>query len=391
MNFEVFIKQLQSEKAKSFIEQHLKDDTNALRLKYHAKKEFPYLECIDQIEAKQRLKKKNPTWANNKLLVFPPKLNVEQSSSEATSKYKAKLVKGERFIDLTGGMGIDSVAFSDSFKSGVYCELSDLLCQYSEHNFKTLKANITIQNKNGFEVLRASSLPYDVVYIDPARRIEGKRMVSLKDCEPDITQELDLVFSKSQLLLIKTSPLLDISKVISEIPFVKEVHVVSVNNECKELLFLCQKGYQEQPKIFAVNITPNSTEVLFSSSFKHTQRYSLPKTFLLEPNASIMKAALFNELSEINNLSKLHRNSHLFTSNKKPEKFPGKIFRILEIQPPFRKSLKGETLNIVSRNFGLKPEQIKKKLKTKDGGARFLFATTLNDNKKAFILCEKID
>ena len=391
MNFNVLIEQLQSEKAQLFIAKHLKDNTNKLRLKYHKKSDFPFLECIDQIEARQRLVKKNQDWINTPNIIFPPKLNVEQSSSDATANYKAGIVKGSRFIDLTGGMGVDSFAFSKRFKEGVYCELSSTLCQFTSHNFNVLEANIETYNKNGFDVLNQTMNAFDLVYVDPARRFEGKRMVSLKDCEPDITKELDLIFEKSNQLLIKTSPLLDITNVLKEIPFVKEVHVVSVNNECKELLFLSEKGYESEAEIIAVNIKPDNVDILRSSANATHVGYAQPKTYLLEPNASVMKSALFNELAETFKLLKLQKNSHLFTTDILPKNFPGKVLQIEEIQQPFRKSLKGETFNIVTRNFGMKPEQIKKKLKTKDGGARFLYATTLNDNKKAFILCKKVD
>jgi hypothetical protein len=391
MSFAVLIEKLISEKAQTFIANHLKEDTNKLRLKYHNKNDFPYSECIDQIEAKQRLFKKNPSWANNSALIFPPKLNVEQSSSEATSNYKAGIVHGDRFIDLTGGMGVDSIALSKRFKEGVYCELSNSLCKISEHNFEVLNANIKTVNKNSFNVLKEATQQFDLAYADPARRIKGKHVVSLKDCEPDITKALDLIFEKANQLLIKTSPLLDISKVLTEILFVKEVHVVSVNNECKELLFLSEKGNQNKPQIVAVNIIAEKVDVLSSSSYTPEISYGLPKNYLLEPNASIMKSALFSELADSFNLLKLQKNSHLFTTDILPSNFPGKVFEIEEILQPFKKSLKGESFNIVTRNFGMKPEQIKKKLKTKDGGARFLYATTLKDNKKAFIMCKKVD
>ena len=391
MSSSELIEKILSEKAQLFIAEHLKEDTNKLRLKYHQKRDLPYQECIDQIEAKQRLAKKNTKWAKNPKLIFPPKLNVEQSSSQATSNYKANLVNGKQFIDLTGGMGIDSVAFSKHFNSGVYCELSKNLCQLAKHNFDILKADITVFNKNGFDVLVESEKKFDLVYVDPARRIEGKRMVSLKDCEPDITTQLDLVFKKSNQLLVKTSPLLDISIVLTEIPFVKEVHVVSVNNECKELLFYSEKGFTNEPVVTAVNLMKEGIEEISSSTEIPTVNYSMPQKYLYEPNASIMKAALFNETASAFKLHKIHKNSHLFTSQNLAQNFPGKVFKILEVQQPFSKSLKGATLNIVTRNFGLKPEQIKKKLKAKDGGARFLFATTLNTNKKAFILCQKVD
>lgn len=388
MDYSQLITQLQSDEAKTFLKNHAKDDTQKLRLRFHQKKDLLYAQLIDQIEARQRLKKKNADWVKNNQLVFPPKLNTEQSSSQSTAKYKASLLKGEAFIDITGGLGVDTAAFSKQFKKGHYCELSSYLCVLAKHNFSELELNIEVHNSDGFEVLKKID-HVDLVYIDPARRIEGKRMVSLKDCEPDVTQHIDLIFEKTTNLLIKTSPLLDITAVTKEIPFIKTVHVVSVNNECKELLFYCENGFSGNAKLLAINLIDHKTDLLEKEDSPEPT-YSQPERYLYEPNASIMKAGLFRELAAKFNLKKLHPNSHLFTSEDLQTAFPGKVFEITNIHAPFRKSLKGEAFNIVVRNFNKKPDQIKKKLKLKDGGARFLFATTLNDEKKAFILCNKV-
>jgi len=389
-NSEVLL-QLQSEEAQGFVIKNLKGDPQKLRLKYHGKTDLPYTQCINQIEAKQRLRKKNPEWAENPKLLFPPKLNVEQSSSSQTAKYKANLLHGCRFIDLTGGMGIDSFYISKNFKVSHYAELNATLCQLAMYNFKVLAADVKVHNKNGFEVLEKSTEDFDAVYLDPARRIEGKRMVSLADCEPNILENLPLLFKKAKKVLVKTSPLLDIKKVTTELPHIKEIHVVSVNNDCKELLFLLNRDFNGEPNITTVNLTQPENQILISSVEGKNCAFADVREYLYEPNASVMKAGLFGEICAKYPIFKLHPNTHLFTSDKVIEGFPGKSFRVSDIFKPFKKSLKGEYVNVVSRNFNLKPEAIKKKAKTKDGGARYLFACTLKSERKVFILANPVD
>ncbi len=389
----VILEQLLSTDAQEFIQENKNQDTQKLRLKYHGKSGLPYPACIDQIEAMQRLHRKNPEWAKNKKLLFPPKLNVEQSSSYPTAKYKAGLLRGNTFIDLTGGLGIDAFFISKNFNFSHYCDVNPTLCLLAMHNFKQLDATIKVQHKNGFEVLENATSIFDAVFIDPARRIEGKRMVSLADCEPNILDHLPLLFAKAKTVLVKTSPLLDITKVMAELPNIKEIHVVSVKNECKELLFLLDSNFNGEPKITAVNITTPHNQILSSSNSSRKANsciYADVQQYLYEPNASIMKAALFNTLCTNYPVFKLHPNTHLFTSTEKIEDFPGKTFEVSDLFSPFKKSLKGAYLNVVCRNFNLKPEQIKKKAKTKDGGARYLFATTLKNSKKVFIMAKRL-
>ena len=382
--------QLQSKEARDFVIENLNANTQKLRLKYHGKTQLPYAWCIDQIEAKQRLRKKNPKWAENSELLFPPKLNVEQSSSTQTAKYKANLLRGNHFLDLTGGMGIDTYHISKNFMISHYAELNPILCLLAMHNFKVLGADVNVHNKNGFEVLEKSTEDFDAVYIDPARRIEGKRMVSLADCEPNILEHLPLLFKKTKTILVKASPLLDIKKVTTELPHIKEIHVVSVNNDCKELLFLLASDFIGEPQITTANLTEPKNQILVSSRQTENCAFADVQEYLYEPNASLMKAGLFGQLCTDYPVFKLHPNTHLFTSTELVKNFPGKTFKVSDIFRPFKKSLKGEYVNVVCRNFNLKPETIKKKAKTKDGGARYLFACTLRGEKKVFIIAERL-
>jgi len=384
------ISQLLRKEARAFVLENKNENPQKLRLKYHGKTGLPFSACIDQIEAVQRLRKKNPDWALNLNLLFPPKLNVEQSSSTEAANYKSQLIKGKTFIDLTGGMGIDTLAISRQFLVSHYCDINPTLCLLAMHNFEQLSAKIKVHHKNGFEVLEKNPEVFDCAFIDPARRIEGKRMVSLSGCEPNILAHLPLLFKKAKQVLVKVSPLLDITAVKAELPNIKEIHVVSVKNDCKELLFLLEPNFTEEPQIVTINLTSPKRQILKAQPKAGNCKTAEVKAYLYEPNASIMKAALFAEICENFKIEKLHPNTHLFTSDEKIENFPGKIFKVSDIFRPFKKSLKGEQLNVVCRNFNLKPEQIKNKAKTKDGGARYLFACTLLINKKAFILAERL-
>ncbi|MCT4623474.1 MAG: class I SAM-dependent methyltransferase [Schleiferiaceae bacterium] len=381
---------LSSSEAKEFIELNLKARPEKLRLKYSKKKDLPYSLLINQVEARQRLQKKNPTWVGHEKLVFPPKLNLEQSSSDKTGKYKSSITSGHSLIDITGGMGVDTFFLSQNFKESTYCEISKDLCVLAEHNFKVLKAPIKVENTNGLEYLDSIPSKFDLIYVDPARRKEGQRIVSLHDCIPNVVEHQDLLLKKGDAILIKASPLLDINLVLNELKSCLEVHIVSVNNECKELLFLLKPDYNGSVVLKAINFDKEKVHSLQSS--KGTRElYADPEVYLYEPNSSIMKGRMFSEVCHEFDLKKIAPHSNLFTSQNYISNFHGKSFKIMDIQKPFKQSYKKEYLNIVSRNFNLKPEAIKKRLKSIDGGARFLFATTLLSGQKAFILAERLD
>ena len=303
---------MQSEASKHFVISNLKENVNRLRLKYHAKNDLPYKELIDQIEARQRLKKKNDLWLANPEILFPPKISQEQSSSDKTAEFKSEIVEGKSFIDATGGMGIDSYFLSRSIQSGVYCELDPYLCSLAAHNFKTLKANIIVKNTDGLKFINELKEPVDLIYLDPARREKGKKLVSLTDYQPNVPLHLDAILNKAKTVMIKASPMLDIKMASRELRKIKKVYVISVNNECKELLFILEKENNSEPFIEAVNITGNSIELLASSKSQFPIEYGKPLKYLYEPNASIMKANLFNEVSAKYALKKLPQLSFVY-------------------------------------------------------------------------------
>ena len=354
-------------------------------------------ELAQQLTGLQKAEKKLPSWFEKEKIYYPPKVNLEQTSSETTAKYKASLVKGDKLIDLTGGLGIDDYYFAQNFKEVVHCELNAELSEISAHNLKQLGCeNVSFKNQNSIDFLKDSNLQFDCIYADPSRRDDsGGKVFRLADCLPNIPENLELLFSKSDTILIKTSPLLDLQAGISELKFVTEIHIVAVNNEVKELLWFLKKEECVSPKIKTLNFNKNEVEK-FDGIFNNSPsdvNYSLPKNFLFEPNSAIMKSGLFEEVAAQTQTSKLHPNSHLYTSDKEVV-FPGRKFKVIEVQEYkpgiLKKKFKSYKANISVRNFTESVAVLRKKFKIKDGGKNYLFFTTNINNKKIVLLCEKI-
>lgn len=383
-------------KVQDFINKNLKADISKLLFKGSSFDNITIQELVEQIESKYKSLSKLPTWFKTENIYYPKKLNIEQTSSEITAKYKANLITGNTLIDLTGGFGVDTYYFSKQFKEVIHCEINNELSEIVTHNFQLLKGgNITVLAKDGLKHLQTEQKQYDWIYIDPSRRndIKGKVFL-LKDCLPNVPENLDALFEFTDNILIKVSPMLDITSVINEVNFVKEVYVIAVQNEVKELLFILEKAYNKNISIKTVNIT-NKAEQTFESEYKKEVKaeFSEPLTYLYEPNSAILKAGFFNEVSHYIKVYKLHKNSHLYTSNNLKE-FPGRRFKIMKQLPYNSKKLKKEFLmtkaNIAVRNFPETVEQIRKKTKLKDGGDAYLFFTTDLNNKHTVLICEKL-
>lgn len=392
-----FNKDVLSFEIQEFILNNLNSDISKLILKG-----IPFLNIesqvvIEQIEAKKRCETKLKSWFNTKNIYYPNKLNIEQTSSETTANYKASLINGESIIDLTGGFGVDCYAFSKTFKSVTHCEINPILSDIVKHNYKQLNTdNITCVSDDGIEALKTAKNNFDWIYIDPSRRsdIKGKVFL-LKDCLPDVPQHLNSLFEKSNNVMIKTSPLLDISSGINELSNVKTIHIVALNNEVKELLWVLEKGYSGKIAIKTVNLK-NETKTIFNFNLDEEStsvvNYNLPLTYLYEPNSAILKSGAFNILSTKLNVSKLHKHSHLYTSNAFID-FPGRSFKIIKelaySKKEFKKEFKELKANITTRNFPEKVDAIRKKLNLKDGGNIYLFFTTDLNNDKIVLVCEK--
>jgi len=380
-----------------FIEANLNTDINKLAL---TKNPFPgivWSDIINQIAAKQKAKNKLPTWFATKNIIYPSKLSIEQTSSEATAQYKANLIAGNSLIDLTGGFGIDDFYFTKQFKEVVHCELNAELSKIVAQNALVLNAeNINCIAGDSTDILKKLNRKFDWIYVDPSRRNDLKgKVFMLKDCLPNVPELLDFYFEFSDSILIKNSPILDISLAISELKNVKKVYIIALDNEVKEFLIEIKKDYSEKIILKTINLSKNNNQV-----FEHiieddsSTSYSLPKQFVYEPNAAIMKSGLFNSVANQLNLFKLHQHSHIYTSDVLIENFPGRSFKVDHFfefnKQNANQFLKGQKMNVTTRNFNLTVDELKKKFKISDGGFIYTFATTTINNQKTILICTKI-
>lgn len=390
-------KELLNTEIQEFINSNLNSDLTKLLLKGIPFKNLDPKNIVEQIESKKRCLKKLPNWFNKANIYYPNKLNIEQTSSETTADYKASLVSGNNLIDLTGGFGVDTFYFAKRINKITHCEISTELSKIVKHNYKVLNApNITCLNEDGIEVLKQIDQTFDWIYIDPSRRDNLKKKVFLlNDCEPNIKTHQTLFLKYSKNVMIKTSPLLDLSATLTEINHVKEIHVVASNNEVKELLWIIERNFEGSPKVKTVNLKPINSqffEYVFNEEYSATVTFSKPLSYLYEPNAAVLKSGGFNSVSDSLKIDKLHQHSHLYTSKELLE-FPGRRFIIKSILPFNKKSLSKENIfkaNITTRNFPLSVNEIRKKLKIKDGGNDYLFFTTDINDHKIIIVCSKV-
>ena len=384
---------------RQWIKKHENEEPAQLMLQAHRFPAIPVREAVAQIQARQKVKYKLPAWYANESILYPPSLSVEQASSKETGLYKAALLKGKTFADITGGMGVDTWYLSRNFGKGYYVERQQVLCTFAVHNFSALGVtHVQVVHDVAENFLRKAP-PLDAIYLDPARRGEGnQKLYKLADCQPDITRFLPLLLEKTSTVLLKAAPMLDIQQSLSELRAVKEVHVVAVKNEVKELLFLIEKGFSESPLIRAVNIKPEGEQLFqfhLSEEQQATASFAEPQSYLYEPHAALMKAGAFRLVAARYQLNKLHLNSHLYTSTAFVEHFPGRSFKILHAGKPDKKLLKqyfpaGKAL-ISSRNHPMSVQQLTKKLGLKEGGQRYLFATTFTNGKPGIIIAERIN
>ena len=496
MNYELCI----NDNVKDFIKKHLNDDVNKLALsKFPEEVDKQFV--IRQIQARQVLSKKLPSWAANDELIFPKKLSLEQCSSELTAKYKTSLssklhemtLKGfsedscdladekistklhemsrkefcenscdladekeisedscnladekeisadscdlvdkkRILVDLTGGMGVDTAFLSDNFDKTFYVEMQEELCEMARHNFKILDKNIEVINDNAEHFLTTCD-EVDCIYLDPARRDEyGRKMVSLHDCSPDVAELHDILLKKAKKVLVKVSPMLDIEMIKKELTDITEIHVVAVRNECKEILLEIRKfrnsktqnlsnSATQQLRILAIDLREN-----WNFSFTEDEEYDAQWTladsvgkYLYEPGVACMKAGCFKLLSQRYKLDKLHRNSHLYTSDELVADFPGRIFEVV-CAVPFDKKTKKEIISICQqttdngqqtleessklkaqssrlkasvavRNFPLSAEELRKNLGLQDGNDFYIFGTTMKGEKKIVVIAKKL-
>ena len=385
-----------NETTRQFIRENLNADVPTLALK-KAPVGTDVSLALRQIEARQLLRKKVPSWSENEDLVFPAHLPIEQCSSEASAKYKANLLEGQTFADLTGGLGIDTYCISQHFQKTDYVERQAGLCDLARSNFSVLNANVRVWNETAEEYLNHCE-PKDCIFIDPARRDEcGRKTVSIADCTPNLVELQETLLQKTEKVMVKLSPMLDISKALDELRHVSEVHVVAVANECKELDFILARGYHGEPRFVCVNLLTEQPEVRFTMEEERKSDGRLAEgvlNYLYEPNPAVMKAGCYKLLTDRYGIQKLHKNSNLYTSERLLSDFPGRIFEV-EGWAPYNKKVKQallsdvEKASIAVRNFPLSVAELRKALKINDGDEVFLFATTLKGEQKVLVRTKK--
>ena len=417
--FEVQMKMM-NEATRAFVREHRDDDVRQLALRGTKDPEVDLGFALQQIDGRRRAQEKLPSWAAVEGIVWPPHLSMEQCSSEQTARYKAEVAgSGGVFVDLTAGFGVDAAFIAQGFQKAVAVELQAELCAISSENYRLLGLHqIEVVNGNGVEYLH-TMVPADLVFIDPARRDEhGGRTYGIADCTPNVLDFIDELLEKAQRVMIKLSPMLDWRKAVEDIgrQYVSAVHIVSVANECKELILEVKgwKGWKGEKvkniegekaietKVVCVNLLSDGSRECFEfdayapspiNSF-HPFTFS-PFHFLYSPNASVMKAGCFEEIVARFPVTQLDNNSHLFVSDKEVPDFPGRGFVIERItsmnKRELKESLAGITqANIAVRNFPMSAEELRRRLKLRDGGDIYIFATTVENAGHRLLICRKI-
>ncbi|MFT6019698.1 MAG: 16S rRNA G966 N2-methylase RsmD, partial [Saprospiraceae bacterium] len=386
-----------------FIEENINERIDKVVLKIRNQFDFDPEFIINQINGRKKIFGKIPSWSKTEGLVFPNIVSLEQCSSELTGKYKASLINGDRLIDMTGGFGVDSYFFSKSFKRIYYIEKNKELVECVANNFKQLKADhIAVHIGDGVEFLEDFTGTVDWIFIDPARRgDQNKKVFLFEDIEPDITQIKDLLFEKSADVLVKLSPMLDLTQAMKQMAEIKRVFIVSVKNECKELIIhLSNKAVPSDIPIVCVDIKGEDEidEFMSSSEKRKSENVALtlsdPLDYIYEPNKSIMKGGVQNDLAAQMGLSKIGVNSNFFTSADEMITFPGRVFRKVSViqlrKKLIKKFLVDGKANIIARNFPLKASQIYDKFRIKPGGKYYFLATKLRDGSNVLMVCERL-
>lgn len=382
------------------MQDHLEEDPAKLFLGQKQQLDFDLKLAIVQLQARQKAIKKIPTWVKDSSLVFPPNLSVEQASSEETALFKSGLVSGASMVDLTGGFGVDTYYLSKEFDKAYYCERNEELSAIFSHNMKALgETKFSIFSGNSLEFLGQFEGILDLIYVDPARRGgHNQKLYKLADCEPDIVAHWDLLKSKSKSILLKASPMLDLKQALLEIPDIQQIWVVSVRNEVKEVLLFWEKHKaQTERVIHCVDLHPKGNKE-FAFTFENEEEcvssFADFGAKLVEPMAAILKAGAFKSFGSRFGLAKLHPNSHLYTADEVADNVPGRIFEVVQEVSNPKKELKllfpSGKVNVITRNYVIKAEELKKKYKLKDGGDEYLIGTKVGEKYK-LLFCRRIN
>ncbi|WP_073021717.1 THUMP-like domain-containing protein [Flavobacterium micromati] len=380
----------------AFVDKNVGESISKLALQKNPFPDVDWIKILNQIEAKTKAKDKLPTWFSTSSVIYPRKISIEQTSSEKAASFKASIIAGESLIDLTGGFGVDDYFFAKKIKEVAHCELDSELSEIVKHNFKQLNiTNISCYAGDSAQTLKTLDRKWDAIYIDPSRRNDVKgKVFMLKDCLPNVPENLEFYFKYSTAIFVKTAPLLDISAGISELKLVKTIYIIAIDNEVKELLWELEASFSGNTTIKTINILKDSSEKFdfILNNLKTNVPYCLPQKYLYEPNSAIMKSGGFDEVSAFFNINKLHKHSHLYSSDiLKP--FAGRTFiiqqSILYHKTEMKSFLANKQANITTRNFPESVESIRKKWKIRDGGNIYCFFTTDMNNEKIVLICTK--
>ena len=387
---------------RDFIHEHINDDTAELLL---AARKYPDIDVpfvVEQIEARRRLKGKLPEWYENKDIIMGGRVPAEQCSSEQTARYKQSIVKGESLCDMTGGMGVDFWYMSEGMERAIYTERNEELCSIAKHNFQvlqTLRPEYVIRCGDGRELPIPS---VDIIYLDPARRAgDGSRVYAMEDCEPNIVEWQDELLKHAKMVLVKLSPMVDLTDVLRKLKGVKELHIVGVKNECKEVLV---KAHALDDSACAGCVEVHCVDFLTSGKIEYVfsllggMEISLTdggvKRHLYEPDVTLMKAGAFGSLCARYPVWQLDVDTHLMTSDEWIPEFPGRVFEVEEMIPFSSKVLKRlkkeiPQANIAVRNFVMTADELRKKTGIKDGGEVYLFGAKVKDMGQMLLICRK--
>lgn len=365
----------------AYINHRLNDDVHKIAMTKSPFKEVEAKELANQIAAKNKSQRKLPGWYRAENIYYPALLSIEQCSSETTAKYKAGLAKGNSLIDLTGGFGVDSLYFAKKAAHVTHCEINTELSEIAAHNARVLKQdNISFLAGDGLDWLNKTDTTFDTIYIDPARRSNAGKVFMLKDCTPNVVEQLDLLLSKSKRIIIKTAPLLDLTAGLKELKNVAEIHIVSTKNEVKELLWVLERNAMPPVKISCATLNEEERHFTF---LKEKEENTEPQiltgpllTYLYEPDAALLKSGAFNLIAETYGLQKLDTQTQLYTADICNNEFPGRIFKINRVITSGQlKKEKQLTGNVIVRNYRDKAENLVKKYKIKPDQHQFLLFT----------------
>lgn len=383
-------KHLLTPAVQSYIAAHLDADVHKIAM---AKTSFPEVtgkELANQIAARKKSVRKLPNWFHTPMIYYPVLLSIEQCSSETTAAYKATLVKGDKLIDLTGGFGVDSYYFSKVSAAVVHCEINEELSAIAAYNASLLgQTNTTFQCGDSIEFLKSTKEQFDSIYIDPARRSSAGKVFLLKDCTPNVVEHLDLLLDKANRILIKTAPLLDLSAGLKELTQVSEIHIISVKNECKELIWIIDKGFTGTVKVVCTTLNTLQKQFIFQPGEETpiTNNGALePGQYLYEPDVALLKSGAFNLIAERFKLQKFHPQTQLYTAAEIDPSFPGRIFKIEQVVSAGAiKKEKDRTGSVIVRNYPEKAALLVEKYKIKPDDLKFMIFTQSKSAGKIII------